>query len=72
MKQETSIIAIGTPLFLPTHTPHTHSLTLTPSHVHSFKAYPPWSGVPVWVVVSLLGALIATAISVGVLPGVDG
>ena len=80
MKQVTNLdnnIAIGTPLFLPTHThTHTHIRTLspshTPSHMHSFTAYPPWSGVPVWVVVSLLGTLVATAISVGVLPGVNG
>ena len=49
-----------------------HPCFLRQWHIHSFTAYPPWSGVPVWVVVSLLGALVATAISVGVLPGVDG
>ena len=34
--------------------------------------YPPWSWVPVRVVVSLFGALVATAVAIGVLSGVDG
>ena len=33
---------------------------------------PPWGGVPVWVVVALLGALIASSGTSGVLPGLAG
>ena len=38
----------------------------------SHVTYPPWSRVPVGVVVPLLRAFVASSVSVGVLTGVDG